>query len=50
MIPRFTAPELEIFLETSGKIALDIFAASVADAAETNELKRMINCHTLSTL
>jgi hypothetical protein len=33
MIPRFTAPELEIFLETSGKIALDIFAASVADAA-----------------
>ena len=36
--PRLTSPELEIFLEASGKIALGVFAASAADAAE-NELR-----------
>jgi hypothetical protein len=42
--------ELEIFLEASGKIPLDILAASVADAAEKERARAVMNCHPLSIL
>jgi hypothetical protein len=45
MIPGVPLPELEIFLEASGKIALDNFSASAADTAERNELEGVINCY-----